>query len=124
MTDSRGFTLVEIMVSLTILSVVLLGLVSSTARLERSVQVHESRTLAIEMVEEQLAQIQFDPDYENLEDEYEGEIAPIDAHPDFVRTTEGLRVQADGTDHTIFTVTVEGPGVGDPVSRTIVVAAP
>lgn len=125
MAGREGFTLVEIIVAIVMLSFVLLGLVGSTMKLESSIREQERRSVAIELVEERIAQIQIDPAYGTLEERYAGEDRPVTAHPDFVRTTVGKEVLgAEGEEYKVFTVSVDGPGVGPTVQRTIVVAAP
>lgn len=125
MAGRDGFTLIEIIVAIVMLSFILLGVVGSTMRLETAIRGQERRTLAIELAEERIAQIQIDPDYGTLEERYVGEDRPVAEHSEFVRATVAREVLgADGEEHKVFTVAVDGPGVGETVERTILVAAP
>lgn len=124
MRGEGGFTLVEIMVSVTILSVVLLGMVASTGRLQRDVRDNELETVALTLADERLARIEIDPLYDGLEDRWTGTDRPVAGDRRFVRTTDARVVaEPDGRHHKVFTVVVRGPGI-QPVSRTTVVAKP
>lgn len=118
-----GFTLVEMLISLVILSFVLIGLAGVTGTLGRSVDLNERETLATELAEDKLAEIIMDADYDSLDVRYEG----TDTLLGFSRTVENIvRVGGKGlaTDHKKITVRVTGSSLPYPVVRSTTVAAP
>jgi prepilin-type N-terminal cleavage/methylation domain-containing protein len=126
-TPSAGFTLVEVVVALTLLSVAVLGLASSAARLATSTASAEVRALAVEAVEDQLSRVRLDPRYGGLDTLYTGVDHDLFGVPGLTRTTRVVHVQ-QSSPHTVdykrITVTVAGVMVSPAISRVLVVAAP
>jgi len=128
--DSRsGFTLIELVVALVILSVAILGLGSTTASLVRSVAEEEIRFAATQVVEDRISEIRMDPRYGGLETLYQGDETDLAGMNGFTRTTEVNRIEAPTSggrvfDYTIVVVSVDGPGLDNPISRRYAVAAP
>lgn len=126
MRDDRGFTLIEVMISLVILSVVLLGHAAVTGGLV--VQVSKSGKLqeAIELAHNRLARIQLDPVYDSLEVRYAVSDDTVPGHPGFKVSTVFAQIGGPGqtTDHKVITVHVIAPGRSETVSRSMTVAAP
>lgn len=123
MRDQGGFTLVEMLISLVMLSFVLVGLAGVTGTLGRTVDLNERETLAVELAEDKLAEIILDADYDSLDQRYEGTDTPLG----FTRTVQNIvRVGGKGqaTDHKKITVTVSGSSLPYPVVRSTTVAAP
>lgn len=121
-----GFTLVEVTIALVILSVVLLGLAATTSGFVRTVAASDRHTAAITLAEDRIALIQIDPNYARLDAVYAGLESGFPTLPGYTRHTAVVRVGAQGqpTDFKRITVTVSGPGLPEPVQRTVTVAAP
>ncbi|HLU25584.1 MAG TPA: prepilin-type N-terminal cleavage/methylation domain-containing protein [Longimicrobiales bacterium] len=127
--DRKGFTVVEVLVALTLLAVVVLGLSSTTARLNRTAVDNRQKVVAIELLQDRLRLIAMDEEYAQLRNRYEGVENDIPGYPGFRRTTTIQRINESGEggrslDYYRVTVTVQGPGLDAPVSRTTTIAAP
>lgn len=123
----NGFTLVEVIVALVILSTAVLGLAGSAGSLAVSAAAAELRALALEGVEDRLARVRLDPRYGGLDSLYAGTDLDLFGIQGMTRTTTVQHVQSGTPTHLDFkrvTVTVTGPMVTPPISRRIVVAAP
>ncbi len=126
--DERGgFTLVEVVVALVLLSTAILGLGASASRLTTSAASAEVRALALESVEDQIARIRLDPRYAALDSLYVGTDSDVLGLDGYTRTTTLTHVQV-GTpvtlDYKRISVKVEGPMLSPPISRQIIIAAP
>ena len=123
--DRRGFTLIELVVAIVVLSAGILGLAASTSYMVRAAATSGLRAEALQAVEGQISQIVMDPRYYQLESIYVGEETDIPGLYGMTRTTGIVhtRTVLDGrvTDYKKVTVSVEGPGLANPVSRTIIV---
>lgn len=123
--DRAGFTLIEVMIALVILSVVLLGLAGTVGALSVQVARTTSSTEAIQLAESRITHVELNPRYDSLETWYEGEETDVEG-TGYDRDTQIVRWGGPGEsmDHKVITVTVDGRGLVTPVSRTTVVAAP
>lgn len=123
---SRGFTLIEIMIALVILTVVVLGLATATAQVVHVVTLSDRNAAAIQLADGRIEEVQMSPDYNSLDTLFAGTESSFPGLAGYVRETKIVRVGGLGQtqDYKKITVTVTGPGVSDPVSRTITVAAP
>lgn len=122
-----GFTLVEVIVALLILSTAVLGLAGSASRLATTSATAELRALALQSVEDRLARIRMDPRYGGLDSLYSGVETGLFAIDGITRTTRVTHVQQTTPlvlDYTRISVTVEGTLLSEPISRQIVIAAP
>lgn len=124
-----GFSLVEVLVALTILAVVLLGAGMTTSGLSRLSAGAAQRSIALSLVQDRIQHVQMHPDYGTIEARFQGTENSIPGYPGFRRTTQVQQVRTQGSnnrwiDYKRITVTVTGPGLNEPMSRTIVVAAP
>jgi len=122
-----GFTLVEVIVAMTILSVAVLGLASSATRLTTSSASAELRALALEAAEDRLARVRLDPRYGGLDTLYAGVEVDLLGIDGMTRTTAVDHVQQSSPhplDYKRITVTVSGPMLAPPISRLLVIAAP
>ena len=122
-----GFTLVEVIVALLILSTAVLGLAGSASRLATTSATAELRALALQSVEDRLARIRMDPRYGGLDTLYSGVETGLFAIDGITRTTRVTHVQQTTPlvlDYTRISVTVEGTLLSEPISRQIVIAAP
>ncbi len=126
MRTERGFTLIEIMIALVILTVVILGMATAAAQVVHVVTVSDRNTAAIQLADSRVEEIQMDPDYNGLDTAYAGTETDFPSLPGYVRATEIVHVGGLGqvTDHRKITVTVTGPGLTQPIKRTVTVAAP
>jgi prepilin-type N-terminal cleavage/methylation domain-containing protein len=119
----QGFTLIEMLISLVILSFILVGLAGVTGRLSRTVDTNERQTLAILLAEDKLSEILIDTEYDSLDARYEGTDTPLG----FTRTVKDIvRIGGKGkkNDYKKVTVTVSGSGLSAPITRSTTVAAP
>ena len=123
-TDTRGFTLMEVMIALVVLSIVVLGFSSTSATLIRSASMDRNMGQASASVEGRLALIRQWPDYASLDTFARNEVdVPQEG---WNRRTQVQRIggPTQSNDFKRITVTVAGNGLTEPVSRTITVAAP
>lgn len=128
MRDRHGFTLVEIVVSLLLLSVAILGVGASTGTLVRYAAGAEVESLAQQAAEDRLAKVLLEPTYSAVQ-EYvltESEVHGLDG---FTRETRVDHVRTPGSggrmvDYRRVTVIVSGPPLRSPVRRVAMVAAP
>jgi prepilin-type N-terminal cleavage/methylation domain-containing protein len=119
-----GFTLVEVVLSLSILLIVMLGLVTLTGRTIRVSTTSDRDQAAIQLVTDRTDLVRSDPDYLGLDTLYAGTETSFPTLPGFTRVTQITRITASRNDYKKITVTVTGPGLSGPVARTVVVAAP
>jgi len=126
MRDKRGFTLIELLMALGILTAVLMALGVASSHFIQDVTLIERRAAAMDLVESRIDQIQLDPVYPGLDTRWAGAETGFPTLDGYVRTTAVRHVGGLGqaNDHMKVTVTVTGPGVIPPVSRTITIAAP
>jgi prepilin-type N-terminal cleavage/methylation domain-containing protein len=124
--NRRGFTLIEVMLALVIFMVVLLGVGQMTASMVHTVATSERQEAAVQLAHDRLALVQATPRYAALESLYVATETTFPTLPGFTRVTQVVRSGGPGQpmDHKTVTVTVTGPGLLVPVSRTITVAAP
>ena len=126
--DRAGFTLVEVVVALVILSTAVLGLAATSSRLATTANTAELRALALEAVEDRVAEVRLDPRYSALDSLYQGTESDIlgTSMRGYDRTTTITRVlsTSPALDYTRISVKVTGPLLTEPISRQISVAAP
>jgi len=128
--NRRGFTLVEVLIALIILTVVSLSLGRFVASFSHAVGTSTIRTLAIDVATEQMELIRGNANptaYPTLVGNFNGNV--VTGFPDYPRMTRTTTVvRTTGTnprrDYTTITVTVTEPTLGAPVDLTAVVAAP
>ncbi len=126
MKDSRGFTLIEIMIALVILVLVVLGMATSTGRFMRVVAESDIQVAAIQLADDRVQTVLMDPNYGGIDTTYAGSESSFPTLTGFVRTTTVTQVGGLGqtTNHKRIVVTVTGPGLSNPVKRSATVAAP
>jgi len=124
--NRRGFTLVEVVVALVILSVAILGLAASASNLATTAVTAELRAMALYSVSDRLAMIELDERYAELDSLYAATENDVLSVPGYTRTTEVARVNQSSpeADFTVVTVTVGGPLLMEPVTGRLVVGAP
>ncbi len=118
-----GFTLVEVMIALVILTIAALSLMRVTSRMIRGVTDDRTRTIASASADARIAEVRVWPTYSTLEAKYAGTetSTPI---PGLTRVTTIVRTGGIGqpNDFKRITVTVSGTGLNSPVTRTITIA--
>ena len=126
MSDRRGFTLIEVILALSILLVVMMMLANTTGRTVHIAATSANQQSAIQLAMDRVDQIRADPTYDGLDSTYARTETGFPSLPGFTRRTNIVRVGGVGqaSDFKRITVTVTGPGVVPPVVRTVTVAAP
>ena len=118
-----GFTLLEVMVSMVILGVLLLGFQAAfTGKLLRDVNTQDRRTVALQIAAERLRAVQLDPVYGQLEARYAADETLTGTHAGYRRVTTVQRTQNQQLDYKTVTVTVTHPRMAPAVRKTLVVA--
>ena len=126
LTARGGFTVVEVIVALVILTTAVLGLAGSATRLTAAAATAEVRAQAVYAADDRIGRIEMDRRYALLDSLYEAVENGVPG-PGFVRSTTVEHIQVtspDTLDYLMVTVNVTGPGLTVPVKRTLVVAAP
>lgn len=126
--DREGFTIVEIMLAVLLLSFVVMGFQAVTGEIIHFSARSNRQNVAVQLVEDRLELIRMHPGYDDLATTYAGTETTIADHSGLARATAVVDV-ADTLVWGIayykqITVTVSGSGLDDDVSRTISVAAP
>jgi prepilin-type N-terminal cleavage/methylation domain-containing protein len=126
MSDRRGFTLIEVIIALSILLVVMMMLANTTGRTVHIAATSANQQAAIQLAMDRVDQIRADPMYDGLDSTYARTETGFPSLPGFTRRTNIVRVGGVGlpNDFKRITVTVTGPGVVPAVVRTVTVAAP
>jgi len=124
MNRERGFTLIEVILALSILLVVMMMLASTTGRALHTAATTQSQQTAIQLAMDKIDQVRNDPNYVGLA-AYAGTDTTFTGLPGFRRVTTVVQTggQNQRDDYKKITVVVTGPGI-TPVSRTVTVAAP
>ena len=125
MSRERGFTLIEVILALSILLVVMMMLASTTGRALHTAATTQSQQTAIQLVMDKIDQVRNDPNYDGLELAYAKTDTTFTGLPGFRRVTTIVRTGGQGmsNDYKKITVVVTGPGI-TPVTRSVTVAAP
>lgn len=122
----RGFTLVEVVIALTILVSAMLAMGSFIARFTRNVADDTLRSQAVELAANRLEQVKSATVYTTIPATFSGTEINIPLYPrTFTRQTIVNRVggqPADLDDYTIVTVEVTSPVLRVPVRKTTVIS--
>lgn len=126
--NRQGFTIVEMIVAILILTTAILGMGASAGYMVQAASGAGARSEALQMVEGRISQIVMDPRYEVLDSLYGGtetDLPGLEAY-DRVTTITQTKTLLDGryTDYKEVMVTVSGPGLPEGISRTTIVGAP
>lgn len=128
--DRSGFTLVEVIVALVILGAGVLAISASAGSLATATTTASQDAVALQAVNDRLSIVLMDPGYEALDSLYSGTETGVQGlSASSTRTTSIDRVRdqtpdGDWIDYTRVAVSVDGPRLGNPVTREGVVAAP
>lgn len=111
-----------------LLSFMVMGFQAATGKIIHYAAQSDREAVATQLVEDRLDLIRLDPTYEGLEIRHESGDEALVGFPGLTRRTEIVRTyRREDTgvlDYTTITVTVSGPSLRSPVSRTIVIGAP
>jgi hypothetical protein len=105
---------------------VLMMLATSTGKTVHTVATSSAQEAAIELAMSRIEQIRAEPQYGAIDSLYAATETGFPSLPGYTRVTKVVRVGGTGlpNDYKKITVTVTGPGVTPPVSRSTTVAAP
>jgi prepilin-type N-terminal cleavage/methylation domain-containing protein len=127
MQSRRGFTLIEVIVALLLLSVAIIGASAMGSLMFRRVSLANVQFTAVQLAEDRLDFVRLEPVYANLPNYVLNEPVIV-GYPGFTRTTTVVRtlnVTVQGTtDFRRVTVQVTSPGGVLPVVRSITIGAP
>jgi prepilin-type N-terminal cleavage/methylation domain-containing protein len=123
-----GFTLMEVIVALFILSVSMLGAQALASTMIRTVTTSNAQMAAAQLVEDRIDLIRTDPAYDSLLTKYAATENPVPGWATYTRVTQLSRLRdstaAGITDYIMVTVEVSGTGLRQPIRRTTVIGSP
>ena len=123
-TDTRGFTLIEVIVAIAILAGVALTIGASTGKLVHASADDRMAVQATAAAEAQLALVQVWPEYATIDSAFAGTSTntPLTG---WTRVTTVVRTGGTGqaNDYKKVTVTITAPGLVTPVKRSLTIAA-
>jgi prepilin-type N-terminal cleavage/methylation domain-containing protein len=127
--DRKGFTLIEMVVAIVILTLGILGLGASAGQMMGAAARVAVKAEALQTVEGRISQIMTDPQYDSLNSFYGGtetDLPGLTGYEMVTTITHRRTRETDGryTDYKVIMVSLSGPGLGKAVSRTLTVAAP
>ena len=123
----RGMTLIEIIIALTILSVVVLGMGQFAFNFSRAERQSEARTIGVFLADQRLSEIRSSPNYSAIDSIYGVAEPTISGFTGYARSTTIVHTGGPKpltNDYKTVTVTVTAPTLASAVKKTIVVAAP
>jgi type II secretion system protein I len=122
--SSAGFTLVEVLIALAMLSVVLLAAAASTTKYLGVITRNRMRIQAAAVADAQIAKVRVSPAYDSLTVRFDSTRSGV-PFAGYTRSTRVIRTGAGSTtDVTKIRVTVSGPELSSPVVRYATIAAP
>lgn len=122
--SSAGFTLVEVLIALAMLSVVLLAAAASTTKYLGVITRNRMRIQAAAVADAQIASVRVSPAYDSLTVRFDSTRSGV-PFAGYTRSTRVIRTGAgSATDVTKIRVTVSGPELSSPVVRYATIAAP
>lgn len=124
MRRTAGFTLIEVLIALTMLTVVVLAMGAATGRFVHTVAVSDRQAAAHQLAHDRVAAVQLHPNYATIDATFSGTETSFPTLTGFTRTTVVTTVVDTQNNFKRITVTVNGPGLLQPVARTVSVAAP
>jgi type IV pilus modification protein PilV len=123
-----GFSLVEVMVALVMLTAMMLGATALAGRMIRTSTSANIQVTAGQLAEDRVDFVRLDPQYDSLSVRYAGTENPVTGYPGYTRTTAVTRtttVTTNGTtDYITMTVRVTHQQLSTPVARTVVITTP
>jgi type IV pilus modification protein PilV len=128
MRQREGFSLIEVMVSLVILTTMMLGATALAGRMLRTSATANVQVTAAQLAEDRIDFVRLDPAYDSLSVRYTANENPVTGYPGYGRTTAFTRtttVTTNGTtDYFTMTVRVTHQQLATPVARTVVITNP
>ncbi len=122
--SSAGFTLVEVLIALAMLSIVLLAAAASTTKYLGVITRNRMRIQAAAVADAQIAKVRVSPAYDSLTVRFDSTRNGV-PFAGYTRSTRVIRTGAGSTtDVTKIRVTVSGPELSSPVVRYATIAAP
>jgi type II secretion system protein I len=122
--STAGFTLVEVLIALAMLSVVLLAAAASTTKYLGVITRNRIRIQAAAVADAQIAKVRVSPAYDSLTVRFDSSRSNV-PFAGYTRSTRVVRTGAGTTnDVTKIRVTVSGPELSSPVVRYATLAAP
>lgn len=118
----EGFTLIEVMIALVILTGALLSMGAFMTKFAHSTTTSTAASFASDLAVARIETIKGSGDYAALEDDYEGTSTSPD-HPGYSIATDVARVKNSLDDYTAITVTVTAPGLERAVKKSTVISA-
>jgi prepilin-type N-terminal cleavage/methylation domain-containing protein len=124
--ERRGFTLIEVMLAVVILTTVLISVARYTGQFLHTVSTSTVRTVAAEVARERISLVDMDPSYTTLAAVWAGTQTGFPGYPQMSRVTTVSRVtgNAPPRDYTVVTVRVTEPTMSQAIDVTTVVAQP
>jgi prepilin-type N-terminal cleavage/methylation domain-containing protein len=121
---SEGFTLIEVIMAVSILSAVTLMMAAPASRFLSVTARSQRRIAASTVADAQIALVRMYPNYDSLRIKFDSTRSNI-PFTGYTRVTSVVRTGAGGNgDITRVVVTVNGPGLSSPIKRTATIAAP
>lgn len=125
--NRKGFTLIEVLIAMIILTIVSVGLAKFVATFLHTVGTSTTKTVATAVAQEHLENIRANQSYTTLVATFNGNVqVGFPGYPAMTRTTRVVRTTGlvPRRDYTTITVQVSEQTMGTPINVTIVVAAP
>jgi type IV pilus modification protein PilV len=120
----KGFSLVEVVVALLILTVMMLGAQALAGRMIRTSATASIQVTAAQLADDRIDYLRMDPQYDSLTARYVADENPVAGYGGYRRTTavnRTITATTNGTtDFTTITVTVTHQQLATAVARTIV----
>jgi prepilin-type N-terminal cleavage/methylation domain-containing protein len=122
--STSGFTLIEVMIALVILSGIVISMGHGTARYLSTITRNRIRVQAATVADAQIATMRVNPDYATLTATFNGTVNGL-PFVGYSQVTLVVRTGAGtNADRTRVKVTVTGPQLATPVIRYTTIAAP
>lgn len=121
-----GFTLVELVVAITVLAGALLGLANFTLMFAKKSTAARVTIAANELLSARLEQVKTAANYAAVDSVYEKTESTVAGYAGFTRRTDVTRIggeAADSVDYKTVTVTVSHAAMKRPVARTVMIAS-
>jgi hypothetical protein len=109
-----------------ILSLMIMGLTTATAGFVHVTATSDRQVAALQLAQDRIQAVQIFPNYSTLETTFNATESGFPTLPGYTRQTQVVRFGGLGqtNDYKRVTVTVNGPGLTQPVKRSVTVAAP
>lgn len=126
MASRRGMTLVEVMISLTILATAMLSIAAFMGKFAHAAALSDVRNTANELASQRLEEVRAATRYSAIDSAFPGTVALATPFVGYTRQTIVTHTgggASDLYDHKTVTVVVSNPRLTRPVRRTTIIAA-